>query len=137
MNRMSLLVGLAAALLCFEVSSAENPNAKPESITVPLDQIWAFRMPGTRDILQLEPTQSEVAGKRLWDAIILTLCADLSPDWPVEGSRAQPGFTVIGTGLKALRNTDAVLVKKKAARNVQCGRRGVASVLFLSMWRPR
>ena len=98
-------------------------------VEIPLDQIWALHMPGTKNILELDPDgdsnslallPDDVRIKR-WKSSLMrqigdALMGDTSPDWPREGQTARPGFAVRGTGVDALHEAYDVLVEHKAAR---------------------
>ena len=127
MNCLNFAIGHAFTLLLVVGALADTPKSESETVSIPLDQIWAYRMPGTRDILKLE---SGAIGKRLWDAIVTTLLADVSPEWPREGQIARPGFAVVGAGLAALRGTDAVMVKREKPRDVFAADEEISLVYF-------
>ena len=48
-----LATALAILPLIAPWANGDEPDDKP--ITIPLDQIWAYEMPGTKDIRGLEP----------------------------------------------------------------------------------
>jgi hypothetical protein len=93
-------------------SSVCRGEDKPETVTIPLDQIWAWRMPGTRDIRSLEPqyfgepirtaAQLGQAECSLTSRILRSLAE------PAEKS-PQPAFIVKGSGSEALKNACSVL----------------------------
>lgn len=110
-----------------EKNQADGKAAK--GIEIPLDTIWAYKMPGTKDIRELEPEllpenlysrpaeeQRKLLKKRLWIPIALALSADSSAHWPREGQTARPGFAVEGTGRDALQRMHNVLVDGKKPR---------------------
>jgi len=47
------LVWLAVGLGCAYAAGGEEKPSKPKTVTIPLDQIWALDMPGTRDIHEI------------------------------------------------------------------------------------
>jgi hypothetical protein len=124
------LAGAGLAVSDVHADPPANPTAKEpdegqakDTIEIPLDQIWAYNMPGTRDIRDLEPEQRPehlqslsidkqraLLQKRLWIPIAVSL-TEVSPSWPREGQTARPGFAVAGTGRDALEETYDVLVK--------------------------
>ncbi len=114
MNRIALYFGFAIVVLWCAVAVAETPNEQADSdtVTIPLDQIWAYKMPGTRDVAELEPDnhpQSEHG------ALVAQIRSSLSQT-PPTGKSARTGFAVFGTGLEALRDAHAVLVKNEKPR---------------------
>jgi hypothetical protein len=89
---------------------------EPKTVTIPLDQIWAWQMPGTRDVRQLEPEkfgealgrknsaeQLRISGTSMTSEVLRSLTF-LKP-----GQTTKPGFVVPGIGLEALRNAHAVM----------------------------
>lgn len=90
--------------------SEDEPHGEPiEGRVIPLEEIWALDMPGTK------PMQTAMSG---WDEM-----KDVAPEgtmvreirqainkseWPPRN--APPGFAVRGTGMDALREAHAVLV---------------------------
>jgi len=93
---------------------------------IPLDQIWALRMPGTRNIGELEtdkPPRSEHG------ALVVELHRALARAH-VEGKDAKAAFAVLGTGLEALRQAHAVLVEKKELRETFPSDSEVSVVFF-------
>ena len=95
MSRLLLVFGI---VLLSVSASAEPPK---DTVTIPLDQIWAFDMPGTRDIRELEPERGPMVssiGRSLSHA-------------PAKGETVKPAFAVRGDGLQALRGAHAVLVE--------------------------
>jgi len=83
---------------------------QPETVKIPLDQIWAYKMPGTRKI-------EKFAG--LAD---LKLLGSIFESQVLRAERlkfkdvARPGFAVSGSGQVALRAAHAVFVKGKTPR---------------------
>ena len=115
MKRLSIpfafafIVSCAAALAEAQV---EQPNAK----AISLDQIWAFKMPGTRDVRELEPkpdTKSMTTMDQVEDyfrgSSVHQILRVLS-NRPTKKSYypAGPVFAVAGTGKEALKNAQAV-----------------------------
>ncbi|OHB74841.1 MAG: hypothetical protein A2W31_06410 [Planctomycetes bacterium RBG_16_64_10] len=103
-----------------------------KTVAIPLDQIWAWRMPGTRDIGQLEPNKpAKVACGPLVGEIRKALSAT-----PANGKEAKPGFAVLGTGLKALRGAHAVLVKNKNPQDTFPANSEISVVFFSYQFGP-
>ncbi len=87
----------------------ESPDDTSKAKTIPLDQIWAYEMPETRDVRKLEPkpkiaaTIDELARQSdVWK--ILKVLGQR----PKEGEKAGPAFVVVGVGKEALKNAAAV-----------------------------
>lgn len=107
MNRSLLICA------CLILSAGYALASEPKTVTIPLDQIWAWEMPGTRDIGQLEPNKpAKVECGPLVGEIRQALSASR-----VRGTEPRAGFAVVGTGLDALREAHAVLVEKKQPRD--------------------
>jgi len=115
------LVWLAAGCANAEDAS-ENPD-NAETVVIPLDQIWALDMPGTKSIRKLEaeaqpelllgisPEERRGARSRtLWTDIAVSLASE-STDWPSKGQTARSGFAVLGIGKEAFQNAHKILVK--------------------------
>ena len=132
MNRVSRFGGFVIVLLA-AAAAAETPNEQPKTEKIPLDQIWAYAVPGTRNVRDLEP---KVDLKALADEL-----KDKSPDdrdrWlkveltrrsdvlkilkvlnrrPEQSAKASPAFIVFGTGQVALQNAQKVFSDGKAER---------------------
>jgi hypothetical protein len=96
---------------------AEAANSQPNAVTIPLNRIWAYEMPGTRDVRELEPDKfgpkvhkldSAERRKRYDESFTYQIVSHLRRakyDQP-----AAPGFAVSGSGAHALRLAHAVLV---------------------------
>jgi hypothetical protein len=103
---------LSAIVLCFAISEKEKP-----SVEIPLDDIWALDMPGTKDIRDLE-NRAMFRGMKVADIVKNSLVENTrsvldSRHRPPRGQSAGPGFVVAGIGLDALKEANAVLAKKK------------------------
>jgi hypothetical protein len=83
---------LLALILCCSISYAKE---------IPLSEIWAFEMPGTKDIDELH--------KQWRPEDIARLQRNPAP----KEKSARPTFAVQGTGFEALRNSYEVLAQKK------------------------
>jgi hypothetical protein len=113
------------------VGSKGDQPSDADAVKIPLDQIWALHMPGTKNILELDPDgdynsltllpPDEIVQR--WNGSLLrqiteALSTDTAgSDWPKEGQSAKPGFAVIGTGVDALREAIDVMVKHKPVRD--------------------
>ncbi|MCI0334545.1 MAG: hypothetical protein L0228_15110 [Planctomycetes bacterium] len=97
-------------LLVTSVATAAPPEKKPKAVAIPLNQIWAFDMPGTRLITELEP---EAYGKeaqkgrgkegiqRNRRSLVHEIQRALRKP-PPDGKDAKSCFAVLGSGPDAL-----------------------------------
>jgi len=109
MNRLALYCGVAIAVLWSATATADPPNeqANAEAVTIPLDLIWAYGMPGTRDIRSLDADKP--LGIRVGGPPSFISC---------QGRKiAGPGFAVLGTGMEALLATQAELPEGQKPRD--------------------
>jgi hypothetical protein len=118
-------------------------SAADNAVVIPLKQIWAWGMPGTRSIEELEisiapknvkrvPSDEQVqpnqSGFCRSTAISLT---ESSRSWPREDQAAGPGFVVPNTGLDALRAAHGVLTEgEKPRKSLPFGNE--ATIVFFS-----
>jgi len=101
------LVWLAAGTGCAYVAEENEKPDEPEAVVIPLDQIWALDMPGTRSLDELIPARKISLSERR--RFLTNFREALSPKQPVEKSAI--GFaTAILSGrvspyeLSAIRN---------------------------------
>jgi hypothetical protein len=105
---------------------------EPKTVTIPLDQIWAWDMPGTRDIGQLEPNKpAKVAYGPLVGDIRRALAMTSK-----EREEAKPGFAVLGMGLEALREAHAVVVEGRPPQEAFSAGSEVTIVFFSYQFGP-
>lgn len=106
-----ILIGLFSTALAL----AEPLNEQiPQEI--PLDKIWGYNLPGTRDIRELEPKRDVRNMPRkeyVWGSFVNRISSRLTK-WPKKGEKARPAFVVKGTGKDALKNADEVFLNAKA-----------------------
>lgn len=106
------VIVLSIVALCFAVG-----ESKPREYVIPLDQIWALGIPGTKDILKLENREKfrgMKAAERIKNSLVENTKYRLSSDFrPPRNQSAGPGFVVAGTGLDALKEANAILTDKK------------------------
>lgn len=112
------LFALLALVLYCSISHAEEP------VEIPLDQIWANNMPGTRNIVDLDIEPWFVSHIR--EAL----------GFPQKDQDAKPAFAVLGTGLDALRAAHEVLVNKKKPRDTFPPGSEVSVVFFAHETQP-
>ncbi|MFO0789994.1 MAG: hypothetical protein U0805_11105 [Pirellulales bacterium] len=126
MNWLALSCASATALLITSCSTSVHESAATNGTyqTVAIDQIWAFEMPGTHDIRELEPdkfgerTRSLPSDQRfrlLDESKTFQIRAAIKKNHPSNDNGAQPGFAVLGTGAEALDGAYNVLVKGEKA----------------------
>jgi hypothetical protein len=117
MNRFSFIVAVVFGLVSLARVVAATPNDQPK--TIPLKEMWAFKMPGTKDVRELEP---RVDGKKLSEQEleqyfrtssvhqILHVLSNRPREQKDE--LAGPAFAVVGTGNEALKNAAAAFATK-------------------------
>ncbi len=104
----------AAEIVCrkfsFNITGPSSNESLEGGTFIPLHEIWAYKMPGTRDVRELEP-KPEIAAT-------IDELARHSDVWkilkvldgrPKEGEKAGPAFVVVGTGREALVNAAVVI----------------------------
>lgn len=130
----------AFALLLVTTAAAEPPKKQPDAVTIPLDQIWAYDMPGTRDIRELEPNVSgkriaalsaEERDRRFNQSLVNQVASGLDYLAPLKNKLAGSAFAVTDTGLSALRQAHAVLVDNTTPRHL-FGSADEISIVFFS-----
>lgn len=113
-----VLLWVAVVLVPVDRSFCQSP-ADIDQRLVSLDQIWAYDMPGARDVCELEPDNFGEQTRTLPDAERISLSKDSLTQqirraikYSVPRSTdAKPGFAVLGRGLEALRAAYQVLVR--------------------------
>jgi hypothetical protein len=115
---MAIRFALLVLLFCCSTNYAE------EVVKIPLDQIWANNMPGTRNIVDLDIESWFVSHIR--EAL----------GFPQKDKDAKPAFAVLGTGLDALRAAHEVLVNKKKPRETFPAGNEVSLVFFAHETQP-
>ena len=101
----SLLVLKAFALSVVSVLPTNVAGEKP--VIVPLNEIWAYDMPGTRKVGDLDAVKSAEGGTK--HPIVNEIVRSLGLKRPTETKSVGPAFIVQGTEKEALRNAHAVL----------------------------
>jgi hypothetical protein len=133
MTHSPVLVAVSTILLLVSSASGEAPKEEAKTQTIPLDQIWAYKMPGTRDVRELEPkpksaaTIDELARQSDFWKIMKVLDRR-----PKEGEKAGHAFVVVGTGKQALKNASAVFVEKDKDRPTIVPAETDLSIVFYS-----
>ncbi len=115
----ALIGGIALSLMVATTMFAETANDRPSAVIIPLKDIWACEMAGTRDVRELEPNNfgeavrnlsSEEKALRLHGSLTTQIQQSLRFD---RKKLAGPCFAVVGTGKEALKRAYEVLVEKK------------------------
>jgi hypothetical protein len=113
MKRFSIIVSFVFGVVVFTQVRAEDDNKKAK--TIPLKEIWAYQMPGTKDVRELEPKLDvhDPKFKEAWErSFVRQIVSFLSSGAPREGEKPRPAFVVVGTGKEALKKAHATLKDK-------------------------
>jgi hypothetical protein len=99
------------AAVCAIGAAAATADIAP--VEIPLKEIWALNIPGTRNVRELDPprlrdplTEEEFIQTSLVEQIARSLNVT---HWPKEGEDGGPAFVVVGEDLDALRQAQKVL----------------------------
>ncbi len=111
------LLALLAFVLCCSISYAEPPDEKGKKMEIPLSEIWANNIPGTKEIGRLAKQDPRLTG--------ITSALGFPPK-----EEAKPAFAVQGKGLDALREAHAVIVDKRKSRDTFAAGSDVSVVFF-------
>jgi hypothetical protein len=130
--RRTLYLAIAATGLCSAFVVGEEP--KDAIVEIPLKEIWALNVPGTRKIEELEPGAIVGAGRFKYGPITERIVDALQLHRHTEiGGKIKPaddGFAVSGSDLAALRVAQAVLTgKTKPPESVS----GEVTLVFYSL----
>jgi hypothetical protein len=118
-------VKLAVIVVCLSLSGFACAG---ESQNIPLDKIWAYKMPGTRGIQELDKARPKGSGR--------SLVALISESWVLRADDlkgkdlARPGFAVAGTGLSALQFAHTAFEKGTKPRELFSPNEEVTIVFF-------
>jgi hypothetical protein len=127
----------AAVFVLLPAGPANATDDQSDSVMIPLDQIWAYEMPGTRDVWELEPDKfgpklldlrPEERRKRFDESLTHQTVRHLGVT--KLGVQAAPGFAVLGTGKEVLREAHAVLAGGRTPRRTFPPNSKVALVFF-------
>ncbi len=107
MNRNPTIVALLLASLVSANSFAQTRNIESKSEIVPLDEIWAWKMPGTKNVGTLDAV-------KIGGTTEHPILRDIFKGFGVlpKGDRAAPAFVVDGVGKIALENARAFFRKE-------------------------
>jgi hypothetical protein len=117
MPRFSIISALAVGSIIWSQAIGESVDCK--STTIPLDKIWAYEMPGTRDIRGLDTVSKTEPAKGLVGPIVrswMMRFESLRPEEIKSKSWARSGFVVPGSGHAALQAAYAIFVRGEKAR---------------------
>lgn len=110
-----LLLALSAS-----AAMAAGQNEKKGAVEIPIKEVWAYQMPGTRDVRDLEPDKFGPQIRKLSTAEQLkksekSLASQILSklEFIKPGQKADQGFAVTGIRADALREAAAVLSRKK------------------------
>ncbi len=101
------LVWLAVGVGCAYAANGDEKPGEVETVVIPLDQIWALDMPGTREVKELSGSLVREIG----DSTLGNLETGF-----VIGLKTRAAFAVLGTGVDALRAAHAVFMDKNKPR---------------------
>ncbi|MEX2168395.1 MAG: hypothetical protein WD851_03720 [Pirellulales bacterium] len=104
--------GIGLAFLLDSGVSAES-EAEPEAVTIPLDQIWGYRLAGTKKVLELDPLPNgrDPSFKDAYSRSTLVKIVRYLSTYVPDG-KAGPGFVVAGSGKEALDRAYSVFQEK-------------------------
>ena len=107
---LSSIGGCALGLVFWAHAMAAPPNEQPAIVKIPLDEIWAYKMPSTRDVRTLERDKFAPTTEEIRKALGPT---PLEKPGPIKMPAPKRGFAVVGGGRDALQQTYSVLVDKQ------------------------
>jgi hypothetical protein len=108
---MRWLIAVVAVLLSLTAPAGRAAEESAESVEIPLKEVWALDIPGTRDVRELQEIPQLPPGKELFEkSLIARIILELGTDLPQE---VKPGFAVPGVGLEALQQMHDALVKDR------------------------
>jgi hypothetical protein len=123
---LNCVVGVFLLFVPPVAAQSTEEESDAEVVEIPLEEIWAWWMPGTKNIAELEPDKSRhyAHGK-----LVGEMRRALKTPAP-EGEETKPGFAAQGTGLEALQKAHSVLVEGKKAKNSFPGDSEISVVFF-------
>jgi hypothetical protein len=128
MDRGSRIAALVLFIFC-AASAHADVAIERQGVEIPLGQIWAYSMPTTKDVRELDATaQKGIIRHPQIEEIRRALAAR---NRPKAGDSAGQGFVVFGEGKDALKNAAAVFAgKSKPLSVVPSGEK--SSLVFFS-----
>jgi len=118
MKLLSIVGASSIAIIATSAAHAKPPENNVDTAIIPLDQIWAYNIPGTRDIEDLNPPSK------------LAFEIRVAIGFPPKKKDANHGFTVQGEGFDALREAHAVFVEEKTRRDTFSANSEISAVFF-------
>jgi hypothetical protein len=119
------------------VTALAKTDGQPEKQEIPLKDIWAIRMPGTRNLYDLEPDKFGPSVRKLSSAEQIKIAEKslitkaLRPlEYNKPGQSALQAFTVPGIGADALREAAAVLSGTKKPQTLFLPNSDLSIVFF-------
>jgi hypothetical protein len=106
MRGTAVISGLAWMLMSVSTVATEPAKKAQKTVTIPLEKVWAYNMPGTRDIQDLARDGGK-NDRRLVASISESLVLRVEELRKIPPPRSC--FAVTGTGLPALRAAHGVL----------------------------
>jgi hypothetical protein len=122
----SLVVLLAAVARVSPADELASRDADSQSVTIPLDQIWALNMPGTLDVQELDKASADRPSHKL----INKIRNELQYIPRTSADVARQGFVVAGGAEDALDEVYAVLSGNRKARQSLLPNRDIWLVFF-------
>lgn len=104
MKSLLFAVGIVVAVVPCITAMAQPSNEESKAVNIPLDEIWGYNMPGTYDVRKMDDQRAAKQVEAIRRALSTT---------PPQGKEAKAGFAVVGNGLDALGEANAVLVDGK------------------------
>jgi len=96
-------IGFLLVLFVVGCSSDQPPPIEiPPPVEIPLDKIWAFEMPGTSNVRDLDAAKQP-------DSLVAPILKELSRRW-LEDMESDKCFVVVGTPKEALQNAYNTIV---------------------------
>lgn len=125
MNRFSALTcALAIASFLQSYSLANGDDAR--FTTIPLDQVWAWWMPGTRPM----QVSSKPGQPRPPEATFLRDIRRALANRPATGDAPRSGFAMLGKDLDAIREAHTVMVGGQESRDSFCSNEDISIAFF-------
>lgn len=104
-----------------EVQIDDEPREGEGGVVIPLDEIWAWGMPGTRDVQELPAARKD-------DNLVRSIRRALKP--VLNRKQARPGFVVSGIGDEALRRAHDIIVGKEDVKDEFARGTDLSAVFF-------
>ncbi len=102
------------SFMIWEPRPPNDESPTQDATLIPLEQIWAYDMPGSRDIRELEPKRNvrNLSHKEYIHGSLVNQIVVLLSKMPKQGEKARPGFVVETKGKEALKNAHAVFLDR-------------------------